>query len=242
MAPARRETSGQPGIDVSKLSVPVGARRRVLDVLCLAAGAVMVWAAVLEGGQSMLLLVPGVGLLAVGVFLLTRRRRLAEARTMVEWFQQALEERYGVGARGREERLERGLVFMQVAAKLAELGAGEPGWAVIGAAGGLAGRVAFVEVVNPPTGKRACLLVPEPPDRPALFLEVLAPEERERAAAAFGRWDEVSPGVWRVDCHDRDEAAAAVERAFSQAFGLGYDYEASCRLCSVQPPWVLGGA
>jgi len=228
-----------PEIDLSKLSVPVAHKYRVIDLLCIFGGALLVFIALTRGGPATLLLLPGIGFFCIGLVLLSRKRRLADPATMTAWFQEALEERYGTEANTSDGRAERVLVSMQVAAKLAELGSGEPSYGIVGGAGAVAGEVMFVVAGDKATAKRLCLLVPEAPGEPALLLVRLTAEEQERAERTFELRTTETPGILRVHCRDYHDAAAAVERAFTLIFALPEDYTAEYSLSCAQPAWVL---
>lgn len=231
-----------PELDVRRLAEGVRLRDRLIDLLCVLGGSAMIATAVIARGPAWLLLFPGIGFLTIGVFLFTRRQRLARPSTLVRWFQEALEEGWDGPARSAAERRRRSALCVRTAAKLAELGVGEPSWAVIGGASGVTGRVAFVEVVLPRQGRRLCLLVPEPPGAPSLCLQLPTIEERERAGRVFAGCVDTVARVVRVDCRTAAEAIAAAERAAIEVYGAAEGAEAAFHLRRVQPAWMLGEA
>ncbi|MFW6163664.1 MAG: hypothetical protein ACODAJ_12905 [Planctomycetota bacterium] len=229
-----------PELDIRRLGEGLRWRDRLIDVMCLVMGGTLVATAIVGGGVAWLLLFPGVGLLAIGAFLFTRRQRMARPSTLVGWFQEVLEEDWDGPARSAAERRRRLAVCVKAAVKLAELGAGEQAWAVIGGPSRETSRVAFVEVTLPGRDRRLCVLVPEPAGAPSLCLYLPTVEERERAGRAFAECVDTVRDVVRVDVRSEAEAVAGAERAVIEVYGGTDETEADFRLRHLQPRWMMG--
>jgi hypothetical protein len=228
------------GLGLRQFAMPVPARSRVIDAVCLVLGAGLVFAALRLGGTATVLAVPGVCLIGIGIYLLTRKQTLADTNTVAAAFQSALAEQYGDAAHTPEGRVTCLRVYLDVAQRMAEIVEQVSGQSYSSRTRSFEPDVALLEVRANASGRRLRASVPDRTGQRSVYLLDLSPEEAERAQALLHARDIELSGVLEVGCSSAETAIEAIERVLTEVFGLPADHTAQFRLLCADPDWLLG--
>ena len=230
----------EPSWDQSDFSAPIPEGRKALDVALVLIGLGLIAFGL---GGAVIFLPPGIGLLAIGIWLWRRTSGWAPPGVIADRLNAKIRDSLGAHASTPDRREEYVHACLRAAAMFQKTADGIPGFQIFGAGGGpYDTEKVFADFTAAGKNPRTRVSVsPVSEDDLLLWLIGLSEEQMEKANALFPVHPIDAPELGVIKKLSLEQAAEAVERIFREVLGFAETYSLSGSLICRKPVWTYRG-